>query len=249
VLSGPQVITVHVLIVIFIATLIRSTFGFGEALIAVPLLALRIPIPVAAPLAVMVSVLVAGVVVVQDWRKIEIRSAAGLVASSLAGIPLGLLLLTQVNPQVTKVVLGLVIAGFSIYSLTARTRLHLEKDHPLWLLAAGFCSGVLGGAYGMNGPPLAIYGSLRRWPPQLFRATLQGYFLPASLIGLAGYAVVGLWAPEVIRYFLLSLPGIIVAIVLGRALNRRLNGERFLQYTYIGLIVIGLILVGQAFPA
>ena len=74
------------------AMLIRLTFN-GEALIAVPLLALRIPIAVAAPLAVMVSVLVAGVVVVQDWRKIEVKSAAWLVGASLVGIPLGLLLL------------------------------------------------------------------------------------------------------------------------------------------------------------
>ena len=40
----------------------------------------------------------------------------------------------------------------------------------------------------MNGPPLVIYGALRRWSPQHFRATLQGYFLPASLAGLGGYS-------------------------------------------------------------
>ena len=57
----------------------------------------------------------------------------------------------------------------------------------MWLIGSGFCSGILGGAYGMNGPPLAVYGSLRRWSPQHFRATLQGYFLPASIIGMAGY--------------------------------------------------------------
>ena len=67
------------LVVIFAATLIRSAFGFGEALVAVPLLALRMPVTVAAPLAVLASVVVAGVIVVQDWRKIEVRSAAGLV--------------------------------------------------------------------------------------------------------------------------------------------------------------------------
>ena len=33
--------TIHAILVIFIATLIRSTLGFGEALVAVPLLALR----------------------------------------------------------------------------------------------------------------------------------------------------------------------------------------------------------------
>jgi uncharacterized protein len=37
-------VSLHILIVVFVATLIRSTFGFGEALIAVPLLALSIPI-------------------------------------------------------------------------------------------------------------------------------------------------------------------------------------------------------------
>jgi hypothetical protein len=38
----------------------------------------------------------------------------------------------------------------------------------------------------MNGPPLAIYGALRGWSTQQFRATLQGYFLVASMIAMAG---------------------------------------------------------------
>jgi uncharacterized protein len=239
-------ITVHVLVVIFIATLIRSAFGFGEALVAVPLLALRIPITVAAPLAVLMSVIIAGTIVAQDWRKIEMRSAAWLVVSALFGIPLGLLLLTRANDQVVKITLGIFIAGFSIYSLTAKKRLHLEQDHRMWLLGSGFCSGVLGGAYGMNGPPLAVYGSLRRWSPQHFRATLQGYFLPVSLIGLIGYAAVGLWVPAVTHYFLLSLPGALVAILIGRAINHRLRGDGFFRYVYAGLIVIGSVLVMQA---
>jgi uncharacterized membrane protein YfcA len=235
-----------VLVVIFAATVIRSTFGFGEALIAVPLLALRIPVAVAAPLAVLVSVTVAGVIVVQDWRKIEIRSAAWLVVASLIGIPLGLLLLTLANDRVVKMILGIIITGFSTYSVTARNRLHLERDHAMGLLACGFCSGVLGGAYGMNGPPLAIYGSLRRWSPQHFRATLQGYFLPASLAGLIGYAAVGLWTAAVTRYFLLSLPGVVLAIIIGRWLNHLLHGDGFFRYVYAGLIVIGGVLVIQA---
>jgi len=238
--------TLHVIAVIFFATLIRSSFGFGEALIAVPLLSLRLPVAVAAPLAVAVSVVIAGIIVAQDWRKIEMRSAAGLVIAAMFGIPLGLLLITRVNDHVVKMILGVVIAGFSLYSLTFRMRLHLEKDHPLWLLVSGFCSGVLGGAYGMNAPPLVIYGSLRRWSPQHFRATLQGYFLPASFLGLIGYAAVGLWLPEVTRYLLYSLPGVLAAIFIGRAINHRLRGDRFFRYVYFGLLAIGAALVVQA---
>jgi uncharacterized membrane protein YfcA len=81
--------TVLVLAVVFLATLIRSAFGFGEALVAVPLLALLIAVEVAAPLAVLLSITVAGLVLVQDWHKVHVRSAWRLVLATLFGIPLG----------------------------------------------------------------------------------------------------------------------------------------------------------------
>ena len=51
-----------VVAVIFLATLIRSAFGFGEALVAVPL-------------ATLVSITVAAIVVAQDWHKIHVSTA------------------------------------------------------------------------------------------------------------------------------------------------------------------------------
>src|SRR4051812_16283312 len=80
--------TLHVLLVVFLATMVRSTFGFGEALIAVPLLALTIPIEIAAPLAVLLSITIAAIVVIQDWRKIHVGSTGWLLAATLPGIPL-----------------------------------------------------------------------------------------------------------------------------------------------------------------
>lgn len=237
---------VYVVVVIFLVTLVRSTVGFGEALVGVPLLALRVPVAVAAPLAVVVSILIAGLIVAQDWRDIEVRSAGWLVGSSLVGIPLGLLLLTLVSDHIVKAILGVIIAAFATYSLTAKRVRHLEHDHLSLLLGAGLVSGVLGGAYGMNGPPLAVYGSLRRWAPQRFRATLQGYFLVASLAGLAGYAAVGLLHPPLGRYLLLSLPGVCVGVVIGRVFNRRLRGDTFFRVVYVGLIAIGCVLIAQS---
>lgn len=236
----------YVVSVMFFATLIRSTLGFGEGLVAVPLLALRIPVVVAAPLAVLASVVVAGVIVVQDHRKVEFRSAAGLIVSAIFGIPFGLLLLADVNDRAVKMALGSIIIAFAAYSLAAKPTARLDRDRWPWMLACGFCSGVLGGAHGMNGPPLAVYGALRRWSPQHFRATLQGYFFPASLAGLLGYAVMGLWQHAVTRYCLLSLPGILAAVVIGRALNHRLRGHHFFRFVYAGLVLIGGILFSQA---
>ena len=230
----------------FIATLIRSAFGFGEALVAVPLLAFIIPLSVAAPLAVLVSITIAAIVVAQDWKKIHLRSATWLVFSTVLGIPVGLLLLTSTHQRIVKATLGMLIIMFSAYSLVGRAPLELRRDSRGWLLVCGFCAGVLGGAYGMNGPPLVIYGAMRRWSAQHFRATLQGYFLPASIIGMVGYWLAGLWTPAVTHYYLISLPLIFLAVFLGRMLNHRMPGESFLKYIYIGLAGIGALLLFQA---
>jgi uncharacterized membrane protein YfcA len=245
---APDATTAYVVAVIFLATLIRSTLGFGEALVAVPLLALLTPVAVAVPLAVLVSIVVAAAVVVQDWERIELRSAGGLIAASLAGIPIGVLLLAKVEDQAIKLMLGAILVAFSVYSLAGRTR-RVEQDHVGWLVGCGFLAGILGGAYGMNGPPIAVYGALRRWSPQQFRATLQGYFLPASAAGLIGYAVIGLWDTAITGYFLWSLPGVAIATLLGRAINRRLKGSWFSRSVYGGLLIIGVVLLWQAMRA
>jgi hypothetical protein len=239
----------YVLIVVFVATLIRSTFGFGEALIAVPLLALFLPITIVTPLATLLSITIASVVIMQDWKKIHLRSAGWLIVSTLFGIPLGLLLLTSGHAAVVKIVLALTIIGFALYSLAGIRRAVLHRDSVVLLSLCGFLAGILGGAYGMNGPPLAIYGTMRQWSAQHFRATLQAYFLPASLVGLAGYGLMGLIVPAVTHYYLLSLPIAIPAIFLGRFLNQRMRGAAFVKYVYVGLVAIGLVLLLQAVRA
>src|SRR5690348_6128815 len=94
--------------VVFLATLVRSAFGFGEALVSVPLLALLIPVRVAVPLATLLSITVAGLILAQDWRHVHARSAWWLVVPTLFGIPVGLLVLTQVYPPAVKVAMAVV---------------------------------------------------------------------------------------------------------------------------------------------
>ena len=243
---GQPYLTVFVLGVIFFATFIRSALGFGEALIAVPLLSLKIPIQSAAPLAVMISITIAAFIIVQDCEKVHVGAAARLLLPTLLGIPIGLYLLTSAHQQAIKALLALILICFAIYSLRKTHGMELKRDSNRWLITCGFFAGVLGGAYGMNGPPLAVYGTMRRWSPEHFRATLQGYFLPASMLGMAGYFWDGLWSRELTHYYLLSLPAAIPAIWLGRVANRRLSMEIFFKYVYGGLIVIGILLLSQA---
>ncbi len=238
--------TLHLLLIVFFATFVRSTFGFGEGLVALPLLALIIPIKIAAPVVVLLSITVATVVVIQDWNKIHFRSASWLLAPTLVGIPLGVALLASRHQNFVKAALAGVIILFSGYFLFSKKLPELHNESRIWMLGCGFFAGILGGAYGLNGPPLVIYGSMRRWSPQHFRATLQGYFLPASIVGMVGYWFAGLWVPAVTRYYLISLCIALPTIFLGRFVNRRLSGDTFLKIVYAGLVCVGIILLVEA---
>ena len=159
------------------------------------------------------------------------------------GIPFGLLLLTTVAEPVVKAVLAAVIIAFSAYRLVGRGRFELKDDRLAWLF--GFGAGCSGGvrheraaAGGLRGAaalvPRAVPGHLARVLPA------------ASLVGMAGYWAAGLWVPAVTRYYLMSLPVVLAATVLGRVLNRRLDGRRFLLYVHVGLVVIGVALLIQS---
>jgi len=233
----------YIFVISFIATLVRSTFGFGESLVAVPLLSIFIPLGVAVPLSVLISVLVALVVVIQDHSKIQLNSAKWLILFALPGIPIGVLILIYGNELWVKTGLGTLIILYSLYAMFGKNSFRLNQDSKIWLFICGFLSGVLGGAYGVNGPPLVVYGNMRKWNAKDFRATLQGYFLPASLIGVIGYIFKGLITTEVLKYFMVSLPAVFPAIFLGRYLNHKLGNASFFRYVYWGLLLIGVFLI------
>lgn len=157
-----------------------------------------------------------------------------------------MLLLIYIDERVVKAVLGAVIVMFSIYLIAGKQLKELTKDSTAWLIGCGLFAGVLGGAYGLNGPPLVIYGAKRRWSAQHFRATLQGYFLIASMVGLICYWFSGLLVNSVFHYYLLSIPVLVPAVFIGRFINHKLHGDQFFKYVYILLLGIGLFLLIKA---
>jgi uncharacterized membrane protein YfcA len=239
-MDSPTLIML-VLTILFISTLTRSTFGFGDALIAMPLLSLFIDVQIATPLVQLIASVIAFIIVGQSWRNIDLRITWRLILSSALGIPVGLLLLKMAPEGVVIGLLAALLIGYGLYNL-ARPQLP-QLANQRWAYGFGFVAGILGGAYNTNGPPVIIYGTLRKWSPERFRATLQGYFLPVGLVILLGHALGGLWTRQVWQLFGLSLPIVLAAIFLGARLNRRIPPNRFDRLIYAILVVLGVILL------
>jgi len=230
--------------IMFVASLIYFTFGFGNALVAMPFLSTLIGVRGAAPLVALCSPLIAGVILARHRRALDLRSVADLLGSSLLGVPVGLFALRGLDESVTKTVLALVLIGFAAYRLRGSSPGGVIDRR--WAYPFGFAAGVLGALYNTNGPPVIVYGALRRWPPERFRASLQGFFLPSSFVIMLGHALGGLWTRQVLQLFALRLPLVVLSIFLGERLARRISARAFDRYVHYALIVIGLVLLGEA---
>lgn len=227
-----------VLAVVLAAALLRSTLGFGDALLAMPLLTLLIGIQSSTPLVALISSTIALSMLLGNWRGVDLQATWRLILSTVLGIPLGILLLKAAPEALVKGVLGGILVGFGLYQCF---RPRLPRLPWEWLAYPfGFVAGLLGGAYNTNGPPVIVYGVLRHWSPERFRATLQGYFFPSGLFVLLSHGLAGLWTPDVLRLYLCALPLVLLAIWLGERLSRRIRGEQFQRIVYAGLVVLGL---------
>lgn len=230
-----------VVAIIFLSSLTRSALGFGDALIAMPLLTMVIDIKTTTPVVGLVATTIAVVILGSNWQHADFHAAWRLIIASLAGIPIGIFLLTSAPEAFVKAVLGIVLILFSTYSLLMPHLPSIEDENYGFLF--GFVAGILGGAYNTNGPPAVIYGSLRQWPPRSFRVTLQAYFFPTGFMILAGHALAGLWTAAVFKFYLAALPAILIAIWLGGIFNRRIDVRQFGRVVYLFLLIIGIMMV------
>jgi uncharacterized membrane protein YfcA len=225
--------------ILFVSTFIRSAVGFGDALLAMPLLALIVSLQTATPLVAFMSMMVSIGILLTDWQTVDLRSAWRLIIASLAGIPLGLVLLNLAPEAQVKGGLGILLVLYGLYNLLTPglpLLTHEKLAYPF-----GFIAGILGGAYNTNGPPVVIYGALRRWEPNYFRATLQCYFFFTNILILAGHGLAGLWTPLVWRLYLYSIPVICLGIYLGGKANRHIPKAMFSRVIYSLLIVVGVL--------
>ena len=234
-------LTLIIILIVTGAAFIRSFFGFGLALTAMPLLALVTDLQTATPLAALLGTTIGLLILYRSWREVDVRSAWRLVLSSFIGIPVGLFVLKNAPDDIVKGILVVVIISFGLYSLFQPRLIVLHQRN--WAYLFGFVAGIMGGAYNTSGPAVILYGTMRRWSPPRFRASMQGYFFPTGLFIFLGHGLSGLWTPWVIQLYAVTLPTVLIAFYLGERYNDLVSADRFDQLLYVILILIGLLLL------
>ena len=221
----------------------QALTGFGSALVSMAVLPPLLGLKATAPLVALMAGTIEIGLLLRYRSALRFASVKWLGAAMIVGIPLGVLGLRAVPERLALAMLGAVLCSYSLYAFFSPRLPELRPR--IWAPVLGLLAGALGGAYNTSGPPLVIYGHSRRWSPDEFKGNLQGLFLVIDVVVVLSHLAAGNLTAKVLGSYVWAAPGLLVGIVLGLILERRLDPALFRRLVLIVLFVMGVrLLVG-----
>jgi uncharacterized membrane protein YfcA len=233
--------TVWIVLIVFVAAVLQSLTGFGFALVVMPLITLAIDLKTAAPLVALAGLTAYTVNLIRFHRAVDPAELARLGVASALGITVGIWALVRVDELAINRAMGVILIAYAVYAL-----LHPALARPLarwWAYPAGFLAGCLGGAYNTPGPPVVVYGSLRQWPKDEYRAILQALFFINGVLIVSSHLLARHVTPQVWALYALATPALLLGLWIGSRLDRRVDQERFRAMVTVMILVLGVSLL------
>ncbi len=235
--------------ILFCASLFRCVFGFGDSLIAMPLLVFLIPLQDAVVVGACFSLMLGLALTRKNFATIveNKREALRLIWASVVGIIFGVLLLKLPNTNFLLLVFAAYLIMSPLLGRVLKSKLNFADDR--YAPIAGFVGGFFGGLFNTNGPPVLIYGNLRNWTPLQFGSILQPFFVLGNIIGLATYLLLGVMNFMQLKLIMIAMPFCVVAVFLGQRLIRFVNHKKFGTLTNGIIMLTGFMIMAKAISA
>lgn len=227
--------------IVYFAALMQTLSGFGFALLVMPLLTLVMGLGTAVPLVSLIAVTLYAVNLARYRRSINLGELKRLALAAALGVPVGLWLVASVPETAVKFLLGLLLITYALYAFINPTLAFVVPTG--WGYGVGFLSGCLGGAYNVPGPPVIVYGSLRQWPRDEFRAVLQALFLLQGMLVVFGHGVLGHLTTAVFTFYLAAIPALFLGIFTAARLDAKINKAQFRKLVTGLILVLGVSLI------
>lgn len=223
---------------VLLAGVVRGFTGFGSALVYLPVAAIFLP-----PTWVIASMIVFSMfgplpLMPRALREANMAEVARLALAGVVGIPIGVYLLTKLEPEafrwlvsgVAVVTLGLLASGWR-YS---------GRVTPALGVATGFVSGILGGFIGLAGPPvILLYLSGRRAVSEI-RAVILLFLFTTDVVVMITFLLRDLITLEAFLIGLMLVPSYMIGGLIGQKLFDPAREKLFRGLAY-GIILLAAV--------
>ena len=218
----------------------KSGFGAGFGALAVPLMALAMPVPQAAAIMLPLLAVMDGFGLAALWRERDRALIRLLLPAGLAGTLLGTVLFGWLSAHVVAGIVGGLTLGF----LAIRRFFPARRDAPPpprwlgWLL--GMTSGFTSFVAHAGSPPIGFYVMPLRLPPMTFTATMAVFFAAINASKWIPYAWLGLIDTQNLLASAVLLPLAPLGVWLGVRVVRIIPPRLFYGLFELGMLLTGL---------
>ena len=224
------------------AGLSKGGFGSGAAFASTPLLALVMEPALAVGLMLPLLMAIDLGILRPYWRKWHWPSARVIILGSLPGAGLGMLLYGIADPDVFRVLIGLVAVLFVAEKAARKAGLIPLNPRPMGPLAGGICgagAGLTSFIAHAGGPPVAIYLLSQGLTKTSFQATTVIIFWAINIVKVVPYAALGMFTGQTMLAGVALLPAALLGAWLGVRAHRVVPEKLFFGLTYTLLVITG----------
>ena len=231
-----------------VAGVVQGLSGFAFGMVAMSFWAWGLEPRLAATLSVFGALVGQLVAVFTVRRGFNLRLLLPLVLGGLAGIPLGVMVLPQLDMDWFKALLGGFLALWCPVMLMARSLPPVRVGGRIGDAIAGMAGGVLSGIGGFAGPVPTLWSTLRGFGKDEQRAVIQNFNLAMLAVTMATYVGSGLVSRQMLPYFAIVAPAMLVPALLGARVYIGISEARFRQLVLSLLTASGIALLASSLP-
>jgi uncharacterized membrane protein YfcA len=228
--------------IVAVAAAAQAVTGFGFALLAVPLLALVMPVDIAVVIGSIASLAMSVVTAARDRAHVQWRTAAVIVAVAIVAMPLGLYLLVALPASALTALVGVTVL-VSTFLVWRRPALPAGRGT---LVCIGLLVGLLTTATGTNGPPLVAAFQSLGYGKQAFRATIAAVFVGCGIVSIGFFAYGHELTTPAVQGCLLGIPGGFIGWWAGDHIFRRLDAHVFRVVVLVALVAASVVTLVRA---
>ena len=221
------------------ASFIQRTIGFGFGIFIMTALPFLMPsYAEAVTLSGLLSLTSATYVMIKYVRYVSWKRLLPIVFAFVIFSTIAIYLLERIEGPSMRRILGIMLVFLSFYFGFFKERLQkfIRPTTP-WQLGTGCVSGIMGGLFGMHGPPVVLYLIVSEPDKNHYMGMIQTYAVITNITMLAVRAYNGYVTPVVCTTYFYALGGLALGILAGNWAFRRIPNRLFtyIVYTYIGI--------------
>lgn len=220
--------------------------GFGSSIVAIPLLALFMPLRFAVPMMLVFDLFAGLLLGLRNHRQLSRSELLRLLPIVAVGMLAGVILLVRAPERWLLTGLGAFVIAYAAWSLLSRVAPTPVSRR--WAFPAGLIGGAFTALYGTGGPIYTIYLA-RRLPDKIqLRATIGVLIFCTALIRLVLFTGSGFYTQAgLLPLAFALLPCALIGYLLGSRMHARMSTQRAMQAVWALLIIGGASLLLRAF--